>query len=196
MTGAPFGLAGGKPHRNSANSLVPSSRRRITGARSVGQMSSRGSMFGGALGNLTDARIWLKALRYSSYGTRLPKSLHLLDQHPDGSERTSGAANGWAGLHRLQLQDGASDPKPYLPPLHVAAIEHEIEQACGTRRRRRARGVRSGDRLLGRVSRSEIPRVYGFTVFSSQAIKNWALVLLAFASTSTEVLSNLTNSII
>src|ERR1041385_8659107 len=41
MIGAPFGLAGGKPHRSTLNSLVPSSSRRITGAGSVGQMSSR-----------------------------------------------------------------------------------------------------------------------------------------------------------
>src|SRR5205823_1625427 len=63
MMGAPFGRAGGKPHRNSTNSFVPSSRRRITGALSVGQMSSRGSRFGAALGHLTGRRVWLKAAR-------------------------------------------------------------------------------------------------------------------------------------
>src|SRR5438477_7075255 len=52
MIGAPFGRAGGKPHRNSTNSFVPSSSRRITGALSVGQMSSRGSRLGAALGHL------------------------------------------------------------------------------------------------------------------------------------------------
>src|SRR5438045_9564253 len=41
MTGAPLGRAGGKPHRNSVNSFVPSSSRRITGALSVGQVSSQ-----------------------------------------------------------------------------------------------------------------------------------------------------------
>src|SRR5438105_5806172 len=46
MTGGPFGRGGGNPHRNSANSLVPSSSRRMIGALSVGQMSSRGSRFG------------------------------------------------------------------------------------------------------------------------------------------------------
>src|SRR5438477_6110183 len=56
MTGAPLGRAGGKPHRNSENSFVPSSRRRMTGARSVGQMSSRGSRFGAAFGHLTGIR--------------------------------------------------------------------------------------------------------------------------------------------
>src|SRR5258708_12175466 len=45
ITGGPFGRAGGKPHRSSANSLVPSSRRQMTGALSVGQISSRGSSF-------------------------------------------------------------------------------------------------------------------------------------------------------
>jgi hypothetical protein len=34
-----------------------------------------------------------------------------------------------AGLRRLQLQDRASDPQPYLPPLHVAAVEHQVKQA-------------------------------------------------------------------
>jgi hypothetical protein len=47
----------GKPHRNSENSFVPSSRRRMTGARSVGQMSSRGSRFGAALGHFTGMRV-------------------------------------------------------------------------------------------------------------------------------------------
>src|SRR5436190_4853997 len=63
MMGAPFGRAGGKPHRNSANSLVPPSGRRIAGALSVGQMFSRGSRFGAALGHLTGMRVWLKAAR-------------------------------------------------------------------------------------------------------------------------------------
>src|SRR5438067_7415647 len=49
ITGAPLGRAGGKPHRTSAKSIVPSSNRRITGAVSVGQMSSRRSKFGTAL---------------------------------------------------------------------------------------------------------------------------------------------------
>src|SRR5437763_17014610 len=43
MMGAPLGRAGGNPHRNSANSLVPSPSHRTTGDLSVGQMSSRGS---------------------------------------------------------------------------------------------------------------------------------------------------------
>src|SRR5689334_6013431 len=51
MTGAPFGRAGGNPHLNSANSFLPSSSRRMTGALSVGQISSRGSRFGAAFGN-------------------------------------------------------------------------------------------------------------------------------------------------
>src|SRR6266404_3226041 len=50
IIGAPFGRAGGKPHRNSVNSFVPSASRRITGTLSVGQMSSRGSRFGAVLG--------------------------------------------------------------------------------------------------------------------------------------------------
>src|SRR5438477_12457425 len=61
MMGAPFGRAGGKPHRNSAKSFVPSSNRRITGALSVGQMSSRGSRLGAAFGHLTGMRVWLNA---------------------------------------------------------------------------------------------------------------------------------------
>src|SRR5438067_13793612 len=61
MTGGPFGLPGGKPHRNSANSLVPSSSRRITGALSVGQLSSRGSRLGAAFGHLTGIRVRLNA---------------------------------------------------------------------------------------------------------------------------------------
>ena len=61
MMGAPLGRAGGKPHRNSANSVVPCSSRRITGALSVGQMSSRGSRLGAAFGHLTGMRFWLKA---------------------------------------------------------------------------------------------------------------------------------------
>src|SRR6059058_3529001 len=61
MMGAALGRAGGKPHRNSANSFVPSASRRITGALSVGQMSSRGSRFGAALGHLTGMRVWLNA---------------------------------------------------------------------------------------------------------------------------------------
>src|SRR5436190_9245200 len=65
MMGAPFGRAGGKPHRNSANSLVPSSSRRTAGALSVGQMSSRGSRFGAAFGHLTGIRVRLKAARQS-----------------------------------------------------------------------------------------------------------------------------------
>src|SRR5205823_7391978 len=61
ITGAPLGRAGGKPHRKSAKSFVPSSNRRITGALSVGQMSSRGSRFGAAFGHLTGMRVWLNA---------------------------------------------------------------------------------------------------------------------------------------
>jgi choline dehydrogenase-like flavoprotein len=56
MTGAPWGWAGGKPQRNCTIS-TPSSRRRKTGAGSVGQMSSRGSRFVAAVGNTTGARI-------------------------------------------------------------------------------------------------------------------------------------------
>src|SRR5947207_182541 len=62
MTGAPFGRVGGKPHLSCASS-TPSSRRRKTGAVSVGHMSSRGSRLGAAFGNTTGARIWLKAAR-------------------------------------------------------------------------------------------------------------------------------------
>ena len=57
MTGGPLGRADGKPHRNSENSFVPSWRRRMTGARSVGQMSSRGSRFGAAFGHFTGMRV-------------------------------------------------------------------------------------------------------------------------------------------
>src|SRR5437762_1772203 len=65
IMGAPLGRAGGKPHRSSRNSFVPSSSRRITGALSVGQMSSRGSRFGAAFGHLTGIRVRLKAARQS-----------------------------------------------------------------------------------------------------------------------------------
>jgi hypothetical protein len=47
MIGGPLGLAGGKPQRSWANSW-PSSVCRMTTAVSVGQISSRGSRFGGA----------------------------------------------------------------------------------------------------------------------------------------------------
>src|SRR6202040_2055528 len=57
VTGGPLGRAGGKPHRNTEKSFVASSRRRMTGARSVGQMSSRGSRFGAALGHFTGMRV-------------------------------------------------------------------------------------------------------------------------------------------
>jgi hypothetical protein len=57
FTGAPFGLAGGKPQRNTANSFRPSSRRRMTGAGSVGQISSYGSRFGAADGHCTGMRV-------------------------------------------------------------------------------------------------------------------------------------------
>src|SRR5256885_15402702 len=63
ITGGPLGRAGGKPQRNSANSFVPSSNRRITGALSVGPISSRGSRFGAAFGHRTEMRVWLKAAR-------------------------------------------------------------------------------------------------------------------------------------
>src|SRR5215204_6550671 len=62
MIGAPFDRGGGKPHRSCASS-TPSSRRRKTGAVSVGQISSRGSRLGAAVGNTTGARIWLNACR-------------------------------------------------------------------------------------------------------------------------------------
>ena len=58
-----LGRVGGKPHRNSENSFVPPSRRRMTGARSVGQMSSRGSRFGAAFGHRTGMRVSLKAAK-------------------------------------------------------------------------------------------------------------------------------------
>src|ERR671927_1182886 len=61
MIGAPLGRAGGNPHRNWTNSFVPYSSRRMTGALSVGQMSSRGSKLGAAFGHLTGIRVWLKA---------------------------------------------------------------------------------------------------------------------------------------
>src|SRR5882757_4395853 len=57
ITRAPLGRAGGKPHRNSENSFAPSSWRRMTGARLVGQMSSRGSRFGAAFGHFTGMRV-------------------------------------------------------------------------------------------------------------------------------------------
>jgi hypothetical protein len=57
ITGAPLGFAGGKPQRKTANSFVPFSRRRTTGAGSVGQMSSRGSRFGAAEGHCTGMRV-------------------------------------------------------------------------------------------------------------------------------------------
>jgi hypothetical protein len=57
MTGGALGRAGGNPHRRSANSFVPSSSRRITGAVSVGQILSRGWRFGIAVGHLTG--IWV-----------------------------------------------------------------------------------------------------------------------------------------
>jgi hypothetical protein len=42
---------------------TPASSRRITGARSVGQMSSRGWRFGIASGHVTGMRVWEKAAR-------------------------------------------------------------------------------------------------------------------------------------
>src|SRR5690349_14757927 len=62
MTGAPFGGAGENSQRSCASS-TPSSRRRKTGAVSVGQISSRDSRLGAAVGNTTGARIWLNASR-------------------------------------------------------------------------------------------------------------------------------------
>src|SRR5207247_1521229 len=62
MIGAPFGRAGGKPQRSCTIS-TPCSRRRKTGAVSVGQISSRGSRLGADVGNTTGARIWLNASR-------------------------------------------------------------------------------------------------------------------------------------
>jgi hypothetical protein len=53
MIGGPLGRAGRRPHRNSEKPFVPSWRRRMTGAQSVGQMSSRGSRFGAVLGHFT-----------------------------------------------------------------------------------------------------------------------------------------------
>jgi hypothetical protein len=58
MTGGRFGRAGGKPHLISENSWVPSSSRRITGARSVGQMSPCGWRFGISSGHLTG--VWVR----------------------------------------------------------------------------------------------------------------------------------------
>src|SRR5271165_6205067 len=63
MTGAPLGFAGGNPQRKMTNSFVPSSRRRMVGAGSVGQMSSLGSRFGTAGGHLTGMRDSLNAAR-------------------------------------------------------------------------------------------------------------------------------------
>ena len=57
MTGGPLGRACGRPHRNSENSLVPSSRRRMMGERSVGQISSRRSRFGAAFGHFIGMRV-------------------------------------------------------------------------------------------------------------------------------------------
>src|ERR1043165_2611767 len=63
MTGAPFDRAGGKPQRSTLNSLVPFSSRRMIGAGSVGQISSRGSRLGAAVGHRTGMRVWLNARR-------------------------------------------------------------------------------------------------------------------------------------
>src|SRR4051812_31021362 len=52
IPGAPFGRAGGTPQRNWTSS-TPCSRRRNTGAVSVGQISSRGSRLGAAVGKTT-----------------------------------------------------------------------------------------------------------------------------------------------
>ena len=58
ITGGPLGLAGGNPQRNTANSFLPSSSRRMTGAGSVGQISARGSRVRGSRGPLhRDARL-------------------------------------------------------------------------------------------------------------------------------------------
>ena len=42
----------------------------------MGQMSSRGSRFGTAVGHFTGTRVRLNAAMYSSYGMSLPESLH------------------------------------------------------------------------------------------------------------------------
>src|SRR6516162_3125513 len=54
MIGAPLGRGGGNPQRSCASS-TPRSRRRKIGAVSVGQMSSRGSRLGAAIGSTTGA---------------------------------------------------------------------------------------------------------------------------------------------
>ena len=36
-----------------------------------------------------------------------------------------------SGPRRLQPHNRAPNRKPHLPPLHVAAVEHEVEQASG-----------------------------------------------------------------
>ena len=62
ITGAPFRRPGGKPQRSRANSK-PSSICRITGAVSVGQISSRGSRLGADVGNRTGICVSLNASR-------------------------------------------------------------------------------------------------------------------------------------
>ena len=34
-------------------------------------------------------------------------------------------------LRRLQLHDRAPNPQPHLPAFHVAAVQHQVEEATG-----------------------------------------------------------------
>ena len=60
ITGGAFARPGGKPHRSCASS-TPSAWRRTRGATSVGQMSSRGSRLGAAVGRISGRRRWLNS---------------------------------------------------------------------------------------------------------------------------------------
>ena len=60
MTGGAFGRPAGNPQRNCASS-TPSAWRRTMGAISVGQISSRGSKFGGVVGRISGRRRWLNS---------------------------------------------------------------------------------------------------------------------------------------
>jgi hypothetical protein len=85
MTGGPLPRAGGKPHCNSENSFVPSSRRRITGARSVGQMSSRGSRF--AMGIVAITVFVAVSINGHSAGDRSISPAVRAHCHVDGIDR-------------------------------------------------------------------------------------------------------------
>ena len=60
ITGGAFARSGRKPHRSCASS-TPLAWRRTMGATSVGQMSSRGSRLGAAMGSISGRRRWLNS---------------------------------------------------------------------------------------------------------------------------------------